>query len=78
MKNKPTIRIKAKWFFIAMMFSAICWAALVAFIARKIHNADNLIAVITIIVLLFFISGYLLAREMNNSAELKDDDDQAN
>jgi CHASE2 domain-containing sensor protein len=74
MKNSK--RIAAKWIFIAMFFGAICWAFVIALIAKKIQNPDGIISVITVLVLVVFITVYLFVYDIKNSVEIKDEDDQ--
>jgi fatty acid desaturase len=78
MKNNSPKTISVKWIFIAMIFGALCWAATVYFIAKKIQNPDGIISVICIVVLVVFISVYLFVCDIHKSIEASDDDDIAN
>lgn len=77
MKNNSPKKVSTKWIFIAMFFGAICWAFVIAWIAKKIQNPDGLISVITVLVLVVLITVYLFVYDIKNSAEI-DDDNQTN
>jgi L-asparagine transporter-like permease len=63
--KKATPKISTTWVFAVLLFCVMCWAFVVHVIAKQLENPDNIISVITVIVLVFVITIYLLIADIN-------------
>lgn len=69
MKKEKSLQLR--WLLALSFISIISWAAVIC-IAAKYFNSDALIAAISVLAILFLLTGILLGNEIKNSEEYKD------